>query len=98
MYVYMLADTKLALRFKDLTFAALSASVIVPPMYGVPLPQPDVLSPGMATLVAAVTARVIRVASRRPAASAVPSPQSRWADRGHGKAKIRGGLHWGGHI
>ena len=35
----------------DLTFAALSASVIVPPSYGVPLPQPDVLSPGMAALV-----------------------------------------------
>jgi glutathione S-transferase len=35
----------------DLTFAALSASVIVPPAYGVPLPQPDVLSPGMAALV-----------------------------------------------
>jgi glutathione S-transferase len=35
----------------DLTFAALSASVLVPPVYGVPLPQPDVLSPGMAALV-----------------------------------------------
>jgi glutathione S-transferase len=35
----------------DLTFAALSASVVVPPSYGVPLPQPDVLSPGMAALV-----------------------------------------------
>lgn len=35
----------------DLTFAALCASVIVPPAYGVPLPQPDVLSPGMAALV-----------------------------------------------
>ncbi len=35
----------------DLTFAALSAPVLVPPEYGVPLPQPDVLSPGMATLV-----------------------------------------------
>jgi glutathione S-transferase len=35
----------------DLTFAALSASVIVPPMYGVPLPQPDILSPAMADLV-----------------------------------------------
>ncbi len=35
----------------DLTFAALSASVIVPPAYGVPLPQPDVLSPAMAALV-----------------------------------------------
>jgi glutathione S-transferase len=35
----------------DLTFAALSASVVVPPDYGVPLPQPDVLSPRMAALV-----------------------------------------------
>jgi glutathione S-transferase len=35
----------------DLTFAALSASMIVPPEYGVPLPQPDVLSPSMAALV-----------------------------------------------
>jgi glutathione S-transferase len=35
----------------DLTFAALSASVTVPHEYGVPLPQPDVLSPGMAALV-----------------------------------------------
>ncbi len=35
----------------DLTFAALSASITVPPTYGVPLPQPDVLSPGMAALV-----------------------------------------------
>ncbi len=35
----------------DLTFAALSASILVPPLYGVPLPQPDVLSPAMATLV-----------------------------------------------
>lgn len=35
----------------DVTFAALSASVIVPPEYGVPLPQPNVLSPGMAALV-----------------------------------------------
>ncbi len=29
----------------DLTFAALSAAVVVPPGYGVPLPQPDVLPP-----------------------------------------------------
>jgi glutathione S-transferase len=35
----------------DLTFAALSAPVIVPPVYGVPLPQPEVLPPGMAALV-----------------------------------------------
>lgn len=35
----------------DLTFAALCASIIAPPTYGVPLPQPDVLPPGMAALV-----------------------------------------------
>jgi glutathione S-transferase len=32
----------------DLTFAALSASVIVPPVYGVPLPQPRDLPPDIA--------------------------------------------------
>jgi glutathione S-transferase len=35
----------------DLTFAALSAALVVPPEYGVALPQPDVLPPGMAALV-----------------------------------------------
>jgi glutathione S-transferase len=35
----------------DLTFAALSASVVIPPGYGVPLPQPDVLAPDTASLV-----------------------------------------------
>ena len=35
----------------DLTFAALSASMIVPPVYGTPLPQPDVLPPHIAGLV-----------------------------------------------
>lgn len=35
----------------DLTFAALSASLVIPPDYGVPLPQPDVLPPATATLV-----------------------------------------------
>jgi glutathione S-transferase len=35
----------------DLTFAALCAAVVVPPVYGVPLPQPDVLSPETAALV-----------------------------------------------
>jgi glutathione S-transferase len=35
----------------DLTFAALSASVLMPPSYGVPLPQPDVLPPDLAALV-----------------------------------------------
>ncbi len=35
----------------DLTFAALSASIILPAVYGVPLPQPDVLPPRMAALI-----------------------------------------------
>ena len=35
----------------DLTFAALSAAIIVPPIYGVSLPQPDVLHPDTAALV-----------------------------------------------
>jgi glutathione S-transferase len=35
----------------DLTFAALSASVIVPPQYGVSLPQPDVLPAHIAAVV-----------------------------------------------
>ena len=35
----------------DLTFAALSAAVVVPPVYGVPLPQPDVLPPNTAAFV-----------------------------------------------
>jgi glutathione S-transferase len=35
----------------DLTFAGLSAAVIVPPVYGVPLPQPDVMRPETAALV-----------------------------------------------
>ena len=35
----------------DLTFAALSAAVTVPPRYGVSLPQPDVLPPHTAALV-----------------------------------------------
>jgi glutathione S-transferase len=37
----------------DLTFAALSAAVLVPPQYGVPLPQPDVLPPYLASKVQA---------------------------------------------
>jgi glutathione S-transferase len=35
----------------DLTFAALAAPVIVPPVYGVALPQPEVLPPDTAALV-----------------------------------------------
>ena len=35
----------------DLTFAALAASVVVPPVYGTPLPEPDELPPHIAELV-----------------------------------------------
>jgi glutathione S-transferase len=35
----------------DLTFAALAAPVLMPPIYGVPLPQPEVLPEGTAQLV-----------------------------------------------
>jgi glutathione S-transferase len=35
----------------DLTFAALAAAVLMPPEYGVPLPQPDVLPAAMAAKV-----------------------------------------------
>ena len=35
----------------DLTFAALSAAVIAPPVYGVPLPQPDVMPPELGAFV-----------------------------------------------
>ena len=35
----------------DLTFAALSAPVVIPPQYGVPLPQPDILPAPMAARV-----------------------------------------------
>jgi len=40
----------------DLTFAALSASVLVPPEYGVALPQPEALPARLATLVRAYRA------------------------------------------
>jgi glutathione S-transferase len=35
----------------DLTFAALCAPLVVPPVYGVPLPQPELMPASMATLV-----------------------------------------------
>jgi glutathione S-transferase len=35
----------------DLTFAALAAAVVVPPIYGVPLPQPELLAPETAAFV-----------------------------------------------
>ncbi len=40
----------------DLTFASLSASVVVPPVYGVSLPQPDVLPAHTAALVSRMRA------------------------------------------
>ena len=54
----MAASTSAASRFgaADLTFAALSASLIVPPVYGVPLPQPDALPPDIAEFVERVRA------------------------------------------
>jgi glutathione S-transferase len=38
----------------DLTFAALSAAVVVPPVYGTPLPQPDVLPPEIGAFIGRV--------------------------------------------
>jgi glutathione S-transferase len=35
----------------DVTFAAMAAPVVVPPVYGVPLPQPEILPPDTAALV-----------------------------------------------
>jgi glutathione S-transferase len=35
----------------DLTFACLAASVMVPPEYGTPLPQPDAMAPAIAAIV-----------------------------------------------
>lgn len=35
----------------DLTFAALSAPMIAPPVYGTPLPQPELLAPATAALI-----------------------------------------------
>jgi hypothetical protein len=35
----------------DLTFSALAAAVLMPPQYGVPLPQPDELPPAMGAVV-----------------------------------------------
>ena len=40
----------------DLTFGALSASILVPPQYGVPLPQPEVLPAHIAEVVRAFRA------------------------------------------
>jgi len=69
----------------DMTFAALSAPVILPPQYGVALPQPDVLQPSAAALVKrarehpagrfalALFAEHRRAAPRRTAAGTVRS-------------------------
>lgn len=63
----------------DLTFAALAAAVLMPPEYGVPLPQPDELPPAMAATVGelrqhpagAFALRMFREERRRP-----PGPRS----------------------
>ena len=49
----------------DHAFAALAAPVIVPPEYGVPLPQPDELPPDMATSVRAFRAHPAGAFARR---------------------------------
>jgi glutathione S-transferase len=65
----------------DLTFAALMAPMIVPPLYGVTLPQPEVMPPATAALVrrarehpAGAYALMLFDRYRRPAA-AVTSPR-----------------------
>jgi glutathione S-transferase len=35
----------------DLTFAALAAALVVPPEYGTPLPQPELMPPALAAIV-----------------------------------------------
>jgi glutathione S-transferase len=67
----------------DLTFAALAAPVIVPPDYGVPLPQPETLPPATAALVrrarehpaGAFALRLIAEHRRLPVGSAVHAPR-----------------------
>jgi glutathione S-transferase len=68
----------------DLTFAALSAPMLVPPDYGVPLPQPEVLSPAMAALVqrarehpaGAYALTLFAEHRRKPVPGAQPSPSA----------------------
>jgi glutathione S-transferase len=62
----------------DLTFASLSAAVIVPPVYGVELPQPELMQPNTAGLVARARAHpagsyALSLFSRRPGSSARPT-------------------------
>ena len=66
----------------DLTFAALSAAVVVPPVYGVPLPQPDVLPPDTAAFVERVRAHpagryalTLFADHRRESVGAMPVPR-----------------------
>lgn len=64
----------------DLTFAALAAAVLMPPEYGVPLPQPEVLPAGMSAKVdefrahpaGAHALRMFR--EERPLSPACPDP------------------------
>jgi glutathione S-transferase len=67
----------------DLTFAALAASVLVPPEYGVPLPQPEELPAPMAATIAelrehpagAFALRLYRE-ERRPDPAPAPQPSA----------------------
>ena len=65
----------------DLTFAAMSASVLVPDDYGVPLPQPDLMPPPTAALIrrfrehpAGVFARRVIAEQRRATALGAGAP------------------------
>ena len=57
----------------DLTFAALAASVLMPPEYGVPLPQPDELPTPMATTVRELRAHPAGAHALRCSAAAASS-------------------------
>jgi glutathione S-transferase len=69
----------------DLTFAALSAAVLVPPVYGVPLPQPEILPAEVARAVRAFRAhpagayalKLFRDERRRPARRTVAAANQR---------------------
>jgi glutathione S-transferase len=63
----------------DLTFAALSAAVIVPDVYGTPLPQPEILPAQIAALVRRARAHpagrfALRVIAEQRRATAVAAP------------------------
>ncbi len=84
----------------DLTFAALSAPLIVPPDYGVPLPQPDVLPRATAALVqrarehpaGAFALKLFAEHRREP----LPGPPaSGYSDQTDGNVDVTDDLHGG---